>query len=387
MRNLALKKGLVIFIASILITLLISSPVSAFASTTTAVDNVPTFTTIREASDYFYNQLFDHQENIQLSLITSNGNGKEVWQSIKDGAFIDNAEDPSLLGDYARYNYYNSAKIKYSYTQSNGKYNYTFNFDVTYRATESQDNKFESKLTTVMDSLSLENMSDYQKVKTIYDYICDTVDYDYNHSSTYYQKYTAYAALVNKTAVCQGYANLFYRMCKEAGIPVRIVTGTSKNQSHAWNIVALDGKYYNVDATWDAGKSNYSYFLKSNSEFNDHKRNSEYTASSFNSQQPMNTKSYYAISSAQPKLTVKSTAKTAQLSWTKCSNASGYKVYRATSKTGSYKEIATVSSKTTKYTNKNLTKSKNYYYKVKAYQKVNKTSVYSKTSAVKAVSL
>lgn len=55
--------------------------------------------------------------------------------------------------------------------------------------------------------------------------------------------------------------------------------------------------------------------------------------------------------------------------WTKVDGASGYKIYRATSKSGKYKLIKTVKSgKTTYYTNKSLTKGKKYYYKVKAYR-------------------
>lgn len=389
MTNLVFKRRLVIFLATMLIVSLLSSPVAAFASTTTSsVPNIPTFTTSKSASNFFYNQLFDHQKNIKFVYVTTNGNASSVSKFFKDQAFIDKASSSSLLGDYVRYNLYNGYKVKYSYYKSNGKYYYTFNYTVSYRTTLSQDNQFEAKLSSAVSSLKLSGKTQYQKVKAIYDYICRNVKYDYKNSSTYYQKYTAYAALVNKTSVCQGYANLFYRMCKKAGIPVRIVTGWSKSQNHAWNIVSINGKYYNVDATWDAGKSTYSYFLKSNATFKDHKRNSEYTTSSFNRSHPMSTKSYYVISTTQPNVTVKKAASTsATISWSKCTNASGYKIYRATKKNGTYSRVATVSNKSSKYVNKKLAKKKYYYYKVKAYQKVNGTLVYSKISAGKAVRL
>ena len=60
---------------------------------------------------------------------------------------------------------------------------------------------------------------------------------------------------MNKTAVCQGYAGLLYRLCLEMGISCRMITGTGNGGAHAWNIVALDGKYYNADSTWDAGST------------------------------------------------------------------------------------------------------------------------------------
>ena len=82
------------------------------------------------------------------------------------------------------------------------------------------------------------------------------------------QCYSAYGAIINGKAVCQGYASLFYRMCREAGIPARIITGLGNGGAHAWNIVKLDGAYYNVDVTWDDTEdSNYNYFNKSDSEY------------------------------------------------------------------------------------------------------------------------
>ena len=67
-------------------------------------------------------------------------------------------------------------------------------------------------------------------------------------------KYTAYAAMINKTAVCQGYASLLYRLLLECGVDCRVVTGYGNGGRHAWNIVEVDGKYYNV-----AGTSGYRW--------------------------------------------------------------------------------------------------------------------------------
>lgn len=57
-----------------------------------------------------------------------------------------------------------------------------------------------------------------------------------------------------------------------------------------------------------------------------------------------------------------------KISWKAVSNASGYYIYCATSKSGTYKKAATVKGGSkTSYTNKNLSKGKTYYYKVVAY--------------------
>lgn len=69
----------------------------------------------------------------------------------------------------------------------------------------------------------------------------------------------------------------------------------------------------------------------------------------------------------------------ATVRWSKVSGASGYKVYRATSKNGSYKHLKTT--KSTSYANTGLSSNKAYYYKVKPYRMVGKKAVYAGSSA------
>lgn len=75
--------------------------------------------------------------------------------------------------------------------------------------------------------------------------------------------------------------------------------------------------------------------------------------------------------------------KSVTLKWGKISGANGYAVYRATSKKGKYKKVASV--KKPQYVNKKLKKGKTYYYRVRAYRKVSGKNVYGGYSAVKKV--
>ena len=86
-----------------------------------------------------------------------------------------------------------------------------------------------------------------------------------------------------------------------------------------------------------------------------------------------------------PKVTSKAGAKKAILKWSNTSSkTTGYEVYRATSKYGTYKKIKTTSSKN--YTNTGLTKGKYYYYKVRAYRILeNGDCIYGSFSTVKSV--
>jgi len=96
---------------------------------------------------------------------------------------------------------------------------------------------------------------------------------------------------------------LFYRLCREAGLSVRIISGTGNGGAHAWNIVRIGSKYYNVDCTWDGqNAATYNDFLlKSEADFSNHTRESwkvagshylYYTSAEFNAQYPMTEKSW-----------------------------------------------------------------------------------------------
>jgi len=73
-----------------------------------------------------------------------------------------------------------------------------------------------------------------------------------------------------------------------------------------------------------------------------------------------------------------------QIKWSKVSNADGYQIYRATSKKGTYKRIATVKSSKRTYNDKSAKVGKRYYYKVRAFVKSNGEKRYGKFSSKKS---
>lgn len=92
------------------------------------------------------------------------------------------------------------------------------------------------------------------------------------------------------------------------------------------------------------------------------------------------------VNNVKPALKVSSSSYSKiKLTWDKTEGASGYKVYRATSKNGKYKLIKTVKgSDTTTYTNTGRTTGKTYYYKIRAYKVSGGKTTYSKYSAVRS---
>lgn len=81
----------------------------------------------------------------------------------------------------------------------------------------------------------------------------------------------------------------------------------------------------------------------------------------------------YYVKCKTPSLKVSAKSKAVSLSWNRISGATGYKIYRATSKNGKYTAVKTISKgSTTSYKNTGLKSKKTYYYKIVA--------VYSKNS-------
>lgn len=112
-----------------------------------------------------------------------------------------------------------------------------------------------------------EDMSDLDKVIYLHDAVVDLVEYQKTDDAMY----TASGALVDKKAVCAGYAKAFNVLLHRVGLETSYVKGTSLN--HGWSYVKLDGQWYHVDPTWDdtrislAGKTSREYLLRNDAEF------------------------------------------------------------------------------------------------------------------------
>ena len=189
-------------------------------------------------------------------------------------------------GDYLRWSLA-SAGAEGEYYMSHVNFAYVMmTYSFTYYTTYEQEAEMDIAVQQLLDELDLYDATDYGKVKGIYDYMCANIVYDNDNleDKSYTLKFTAYAALIHKKAVCQGYAVLFYRLANELGVDTRVITGwqTSTAVTHAWNITnVLAEDYYNLDPTWDAGSAVYDYFLKGTDNFPDHTRSPEYSTLDF----------------------------------------------------------------------------------------------------------
>ena len=92
----------------------------------------------------------------------------------------------------------------------------------------------------------------YDQELYFHDYICQNTTYLTQEDDGY----TAYNALVEGRAVCEGYSRALQLLLDMVGIPNYLATGVGVDDSgsregHMWNIVTIGGSNYHVDATWD----------------------------------------------------------------------------------------------------------------------------------------
>ena len=331
-------------------------------------------------------QMVSRSEELVVTLRSASDDVETIALNLWNLA-LDHVEGSGTTGDYLRWQHTGmSGSVEGESLDSGYRYTFTYvpdtrYFDTIWFTTAAQEAALTNYIrNTILPQLSLGGKTTYQKVQAIYNWITANVKYDYSHMNdpTYWPQYTAYAAAVQKKAVCQGYANLFYRLANDAGIDCRIITGKAYNSDgtadHAWNIVRMaDGKYYCLDATWDAGlkPEKYEYFLKGLTSFSrDHQAETDKLNTPYWTQYQSRTSATdYKASSTQLSAPTVTGGNDAQgrptLKWNAVTGAAKYEVYRARSRSGEYIKYSTVTG--TSYTNTSYIENGNtYYYKVRA---------------------
>ena len=106
------------------------------------------------------------------------------------------------------------------------------------------------KLDQLVDQANTLCQTDLEKVFYVHEWLVQNIAYDREHLSDDVQDdHNLRGALLDGTAVCDGYAKTYALVLRKLGITGVLVT--SKDIGHAWNMVELDGNWYQVDCTWD----------------------------------------------------------------------------------------------------------------------------------------
>ena len=103
------------------------------------------------------------------------------------------------------------------------------------------------KIKQVYTSIIKDGMTDIQKEYAIINWLIANVSYSDNISA----HPDIYTSFILGTAVCDIYSLSFDYLATVAGLDTYMVWGGPPDDiNHAWNIVSIDGVYYQVDVTW-----------------------------------------------------------------------------------------------------------------------------------------
>lgn len=190
--------------------------------------------------------------------ISTNG-AEEFEQSIQKETFKEtgNPDEGRTLEWFALNKgnlYADNPGDKITYVDSSYKGKFCYDNAGYYHVSNERYEEAKAKAENVIESLDLAGKSDYDKCKVIMRWISENVKYDHHYYGTKEEEaapakteypYDMTGPLLDGYGVCEGYAKTFYYFTTAAGMNVLYENG----DSHAWNLIELNGTYYYIDPT------------------------------------------------------------------------------------------------------------------------------------------
>jgi len=151
----------------------------------------------------------------------------------------------SILNNFV-HPYNSSDNIKLSYGSE-----YTFGITINKAYTDKEVEEINEVVDKVINEKTNNSMPIREKIRIIHDYIIDNTEYDKlkneNINDDTYKSQTAYGALIEGYATCNGYSDAMAIFLDK----LNVINYKISNDEHIWNLVYLDGKWYHLDLTWD----------------------------------------------------------------------------------------------------------------------------------------
>ena len=228
-------------------------------------------------SYYYYDQLDDQLQNIYDCLLMAcyDPSGENyVAYVTNESPRTEEFRDKATLAMWAMM--YDHPELFFLYTgrhlhwlygrSTSAPYTVYFYVD-KYEEYETEVPQFNKAAQDFLKDIKTKDKTDAEIALQIHDKLVDLVDYDY---TLYYDKrlayddlgHTAFGALVHNedgtpnTAVCDGYTLAYIYLMQQVGLQAIYLGGwcgstLSDMGGHAWNMAYLDGKWYEIDVTWD----------------------------------------------------------------------------------------------------------------------------------------
>lgn len=243
------------------------------------------------SSDYAYSKLSaEEQKTYDEILAILSEVASDVVLTTKDSTVVDHSFR-CVLADHPEIFYVTGYSIsKYMMNDEIQKITFKGAYTMDKAGVDSRKPEIDSYVNQCLSGISAD-ASEYEKVKYVYEYLIDHNTYDLDSENNQ----NILSVIENGVTVCQGYAKMTQLLLNKLGMFCTLVNGSAQNSSiaqtdadgtiydnstvsreeaeesgdtwgsHVWNIVMVDGEYYNVDTTWgdasflytDAGSEGY----------------------------------------------------------------------------------------------------------------------------------
>lgn len=117
-----------------------------------------------------------------------------------------------------------------------------------------RDPEVDEKVDQIKDEMGItDSSSDLMKARLAAEWMVKHTSYDYDtYNSGDYAKADISIKYIlmddNPKTICEGYAEAYTYILEDLNVPVKTISYYSGD--HAWNVVEIDGNWYNVDTTW-----------------------------------------------------------------------------------------------------------------------------------------
>lgn len=214
------------------------------------------YSRLEDDTYFYYNNLNDDKKEAYITLYVSVMNFDEsIYLDISE----DSIEDvfTSVLFDNPHIFWVNNG---YSYKEHDKGIIFSPEYRHTIEEADTITNELNKKIDEIVSEVELLS-SEYEKELYIHDYVCENTAYDFDIGEF---TDTAYEALLNGNAVCEGYSRAIQILLNAVDIDNYLIVGNGisegKIEPHMWNVVNIDNANYHLDATWNDSDEGITYF-------------------------------------------------------------------------------------------------------------------------------
>ncbi len=244
-----MKKLLIMFLCLSLMLLSGCTNISGlFGDNSSAVSSPEPEPVQGELFDYCYNSLNDTQKDMYNKILTGvyymyadriylTDDGTDISENVNLAYGAVSADHPELFWLAGQYQLL---------TLGGEKFYIKVKYDIDETTRSGQVAALNKRVEEII--AATDGLTPPEKERYFHDYLCENVTYTNDGVNT---RYTAFGALVNGKAVCEGYSRAMQLLCKTAGINCSLIKGIADEQAHMWNVVEIYGEWYEVDVTWD----------------------------------------------------------------------------------------------------------------------------------------